>query len=65
MEQKEEKIASLMHNIVGAPDERFEEKDVMIAELEEKVEDLEKALFKMKQERSTAASGISAKPKDE
>lgn len=35
-----------MKNCVGAPDERFEEKDVAIADLEEKVEQLERELFK-------------------
>lgn len=35
-----------MSNCVGAPDERFEEKDLEIAELQEKCENLERELFK-------------------
>lgn len=33
LEQKEAKIATLMSNCVGAPDERIEEKELAIAEL--------------------------------
>lgn len=46
MEQRDAKIATLMSNCVGAPDERFEEKDLEIAELQEKCENLERELFK-------------------
>lgn len=39
-----------MTNCIGEPDERHEEKDTLIAELEEKCEILERQLFKLKQE---------------
>ena len=62
MEQKEEKIQNLMQNCVGVPDERFEEKEIRIAELEDKVESLEKEKFRLTQERAT---GGFPKSKDE
>ena len=40
-----------MTNCIGAPDERIEEKDLRIAELEEKCETFERELFKTKQEQ--------------
>jgi len=36
-----------MRDCVGAPDERFEEKDLRIAELEEKVETIERENFRL------------------
>ena len=36
-----------MRDCVGAPDERFEEKEMRIAELEEKIETLERDKFRM------------------
>ena len=48
VEQKEDKIKSLLTNCIGAPDENLEEKELRIAELEEKVEFLEKQNFKIK-----------------
>ena len=55
-----------MKNCVGAPDERFEEKDVAIADLEEKVEQLERELFKTRQGfKETNASKFPKKSKDE
>ena len=47
IEQKEEKIQLLMRDCVGAPDERFEEKETRIAELEERIESLEKENFRL------------------
>lgn len=41
LEQKEEKLKKLMLNCVGAPDEALEEKELRIAELEDRVEQLE------------------------
>jgi len=38
LEQKEEKIKNLLTNCVGAPDEQMEEKELRIAELEDRVE---------------------------
>ncbi len=38
LEQKEEKVKKLMLNCVGAPDEAIEEKELRIAELEDRVE---------------------------
>mmetsp|Transcript_10019 Transcript_10019/g.9950 ORF Transcript_10019/g.9950 Transcript_10019/m.9950 type:complete len:139 (-) Transcript_10019:91-507(-) len=49
LEQKEDKIRNLLTNCVGAPDEQLEEKELRIAELEEKVEELEKEKFQLKQ----------------
>lgn len=60
LEQKEAKIKQLMVNCVGAPDEAAEEKELRIAELEEKVDNLERALFKAKED---AKSGDKYKPK--
>ena len=37
-----------MTNCIGAPDERYEEKDMMILDLEEKCEKQERELFKLK-----------------
>ena len=42
LEQKEAKIKQLMTNCIGAPDEHAEEKVILIADLEEKVENLER-----------------------
>jgi len=39
-----------MSNCVGAPDERMEEKELAVAELQDKCEQLERDLFKAKQE---------------
>lgn len=50
IEQKEEKIQLLMRDCVGAPDERFEEKEIRISELEERIESLEKDKFRLQQE---------------
>ena len=47
LEQKDEKIQNLLQNCVGAPDERFEEKELRIVELEERLEGLEKDNFRM------------------
>jgi len=49
-----------MVNCVGAPDEAAEEKELRIAELEEKTDNLERALFKAKED---AKSGDKYKPK--
>ena len=38
VEQKEDKIKTLLTNCIGAPDEQLEEKELRIAELEERVE---------------------------
>lgn len=51
IEQKEERMQLLMRDCVGAPDERFEEKETRIAELEERIETLEKENFRMQQEK--------------
>jgi predicted nucleic acid-binding Zn-ribbon protein len=66
VEQKNEKINHLMTNIVGAPDERLEDKDTLIADLEEKCEDLERKLFKTKQEfKESGEKRFPKKSKDE
>lgn len=58
VEQKEDKIKTLMTNCIGAPDERLEEKELRIAELEERVEYLEKELFKARQEMTQTKEGF-------
>jgi len=47
LEQKEERIQLLMRDCVGAPDERIEETENRIAELEEKIETLERDKFRL------------------
>ena len=55
-----------MTNIVGAPDERLEDKDSLINDLEEKCEDLERKLFKTKQEfKESGEKRFPKKSKDE
>lgn len=49
LDKKEEHVANLMSGCLGAPDERLEEKELRIAELEERVEELEKENFKVTQ----------------
>ena len=53
LEQKEEKIQNLMSSCLGAPDERLEENELRIVELEEKVESLEKENFRIREEAKT------------
>ena len=50
IEQLKGKMNKMMVNIVGAPDEMSEDRELMIVELEERNETLEKQLFKIKQE---------------
>lgn len=55
-----------MTNCIGEPDERHEEKDTTITELEEKCENLERQLFKMKQEfKQNDETRFPKKSKDE
>lgn len=66
LEQKEAKIKQLMTNCIGAPDEHAEEKEILIADLEEKVENLERQLFKVKQEaQDNGEKRFPKKSKDE
>ena len=48
LEQKNDKIKTLMTNCVGAPDEQIEEKELRIAELEDRVEILEQDNYRLK-----------------
>lgn len=41
-----------MTSCIGAPDENLEEKELRIAELEDKIEALEQQIFKLKQEQA-------------
>ena len=50
LEQKEDKVKKLVAGCVGAPDEAIEERELRIAELEDRVEYLEQENFKVKQE---------------
>ena len=52
LEQKEERIQLLMRDCVGAPDERFEEGETRIAELEERIDSLEKENFRLQAEKT-------------
>lgn len=52
MDQKEDKIKNLLKSCVGAPDEELEEKELRIAELEDRIEHLEQENFKIRQEMS-------------
>lgn len=52
-EQKADKIKVLMTSCLGVPDERIEEREMRIAELEDKVELLEKDNFRLKQDTSS------------
>ena len=45
---KDDKIQSLMKNCIGAPDERLEENEVLISELQDTIEFLEKENFGLK-----------------
>ena len=55
-----------MLNCVGSPDERYEEKDAIIVDLEEKCEDLERKLFKASQDlKETGEKRFPKKSKDE
>lgn len=55
-----------MTNCVGAPDEQVEEKELRIVELEERCEQLEKKLFKARQEsKEMEGSKFPKKSKDE
>jgi len=66
IEQKNEKINHLMTNIVGAPDERLEDKDALITDLEDKCEELERKLFKTQQEfKESGEKRFPKKSKDE
>ena len=62
LQQKDAKVKELMKNCVGAPDEKFEEKEMLIAELEEQNEKLRKEIFWMTHEGEGAGK---RKGKDE
>lgn len=55
LEQKNDKVKHLLTSCVGAPDEAFEEKELRIAELEDRCEQLEKENFHIRQEMSQTA----------
>ena len=54
-----------MTNCVGAPDEQLEEKELLIADLEERIESLEKENFQIRQEMQKAPSMVGKTGKDE
>ena len=63
LEQKDDKVKKLLTNCVGAPDEQIEEKELRIAELEDRVEQLEQENFKIRQEmQSTKTKGFGKNP---
>ena len=47
LEQKEEKYQLVMRDCVGAPDERLEEAELRVAELEERLETSERDNFSL------------------
>ena len=48
LDEKEKKIKQLMTNCIGAPDELAEEKELMLTELQEKIDKLEKENYTLK-----------------
>jgi hypothetical protein len=48
LENKEEKVKKLMMNCIGVPSEEVEERELRIAELEDRVEQLEQENYKVK-----------------
>ena len=54
LEKKAEQVSNLMNGCLGVPDERLEEKDLRIAELEDRLEELEHENFRLTQEGSKA-----------
>ena len=48
LEQKQEKVKTLLTSCVGVPDERLEERELRIAELEERSEALEQENFRLR-----------------
>jgi len=50
LEKMDEQVRNLMSGCLGAPDERLEEKELRIAELEDQLEELEKENFRLTQE---------------
>ena len=59
LEKKFEQIENLMSGCVGAPDERLEEKELRIAELEDRLEELEKENFRITHEGSKGFKKVS------
>ncbi len=55
MEQKDNQIKKMMTNIVGAPDERIEEYELRVTELEDKCDKMERENYRLKQDGSYAA----------
>ena len=63
---KEDKIQNLQRNCIGAPDERLEENEILISELQDQIDLLEKQCFTLKQEaKGFGMSAPKAKSKDE
>lgn len=59
VEQKEDKVKKLLTNCVGVPDENIEERELRIAELEDRCEFLESENFKVRQEmQATKTKGF-------
>ena len=62
VEQKEDKVKKLLTNCIGVPDENVEEKELRIAELEDRCEFLEAENFKIRQEMQSTKSKGFGKP---
>lgn len=46
-------MKNLMNNCVGAPDEEMEEREIKLMEQEEQIEDLQKELYMIKNQKDT------------
>ena len=65
LQKKLEFIDNLMNGCIGAPDERLEEKDLRIVELEDRLEELEKENFRITQEGSKGFKKVTKQPEQD
>ena len=59
LQKKEERVNELTMNCIGAPDEHMEEKENIIIDLEERVEQLERENFMIRNQKPEAAQRVS------
>lgn len=57
IEKMDEQVRNLMSGCLGAPDERLEEKELRIAELEERLEELEQENFRLTHDKAFKKAG--------
>lgn len=63
LEQLKSKMTKMTMNMVGAPDELHEDRELRIVELEDKNEELERKVFKLNQEKKETNQGTDKFPK--